>query len=130
MEPPENTKIVHLPTMVYWFDEDGILYSIIKKGPSYSLEEIKNIIENFKNILSGKRICMFVDVTFSNETTMEVRNYINSEFPNFVKAMAIISSSPLGKMLANILFTVKQQPYPVKIFSDENIAREWLKKFL
>ena len=130
MEPPKNVKVFDNPTSVYWFDEDGILYSISKKVPPQSLKETKKILDDLKKILGSQKVCMLADVTHSGESTREVREFAALEFPKFVKAIAMISESALGRMLANLFFSVKSQPYPTKMFKEEKEAREWLKQYL
>jgi hypothetical protein len=131
MELPKNTEVFETPTSSYWFDEDGILYSISKKVSPLSLEETIKILEDFKQTLpKDKKICMLIDVTHSTESTREVRDYAAVEFPKFVKAIAMVSSSALGKMLANLFFSIKEQPYPTKMFTDEAEAKKWLKQYL
>jgi hypothetical protein len=130
MQPPKNAKITEFPTSTCWFDEDGILYSISKKAPPQSMEETVKVVEDFKKMLGGKKVCMLADVTYSAESTKEVRDYAAKIFPDFIKAIAMISKSALGKMLANLFFTLKEQPYPTKMFNDEEEARQWLKQFI
>ena len=129
MEAPANTKVYDFPTSTFWF-EDGILCSVSKKAPAQTLEEAQKSIEEFKKILNGRKICMLLDVTYSPESTKEMRDYAAVEFPKFTKAIAMISKSALGKMLANLFFTLKTQPYPTKMFNDENEAKAWLKQYL
>jgi len=73
---------------------------------------------------------MLVDVTHSMESTRETRDYVAEEFPKYVKALAMVSDSALGKMLANLFFTLKKQPYPAKMFNNEQDAKTWLKQYL
>ncbi len=130
MTPPENAKIMEWPTSTSWFDEEGILCSISKKAPRQTLEETRQSVEEFKKITGNKKVCMLADVTNSTETTKEVRDYAAEELPKMIKAIAMLSKSALGKMLANLFFSVKSQPYPVKMFTDEQEARTWLRKYL
>lgn len=130
MQPPINVKVYDWHTSVFWFDEDGIFCVISKKAPLQTLEETKKDIENLMKIIGHKKVCMLVDSNNSSESTKELRDYAAEEFPKFIKAMAIISNSALSKMLANLFFNIKPQPYPIKMFNDENEAREWLKKYL
>lgn len=130
MEIPKNTEIIEWETSTIWFDENGILYSISKKARPQSLEEIKKSMEAFKKLIGEKKICMLLDVTNSAESTKEARDYAAIEFPKFVKAIAMVSSSVLGKMLANLFFSIKAQPYPAKMFNDEKEAKEWLMQYL
>lgn len=130
MTPPANAKVHEFPTSSFWFDSDGILCSISKPAPPLSLEDTKKTMGDFMRIIGDKKVCMLVDVTHSAESTREVREYAAEEFPKFVKAIAMISKSALGKMLANLFFTLKSQPYPTKMFNDEEEARKWLKQYL
>lgn len=130
MEPPKNAKIFDLKTSTFWFDEDGIGCSISKKAPPQTLEDSIKGVEDFKKIIGNKKVCLLADVTNSAETTREVRDYAAIELPKLVKAVAMISNSALGRMLANMFFSIKEQPYPVKMFSNEAEAKKWLKKFL
>lgn len=130
MEPSKNTKVTEWEASKFWFDEMGILCSVSKKVKPQSLEETKIIVENFKKIIGDKKVCLLMDVTNSSEASKEVRDYAAVEFPKFIKAMAMISKSALGKMLANLFFSVKTQPYPSKMFNNEKEAKEWLLQYL
>jgi len=130
MQPPKNVTIYDWPSSVFWFDEDGILCSISKKTSPPTLKEVVKTIEDFKKIIGPKKICMLTDASNSGESTKEIRDYAAAEFPKFIKAIAIISKSALGKMLANLFFNIKSQPYPTKMFNDEQEARKWLKQYL
>ncbi len=130
MEPPRNVRVTDWDTSRFWFDEDGILYSVSKKGPKQTLEQVKRSMEDFKKVIGNGKVCMMVDVTNSPETSKEVRDYVAKEFPGIIKAIAMVSGSALGKMLANLFFSVKSQPYPVKMFNNEQEAKEWLKQYL
>lgn len=128
---PENAKIREWPTSTSWIDEGGILYSISKKGVAPpTLKDTKKSLEEFKEMVAGKKMCMLVDVTHSMESTRETRDYVAEEFPKYVKALAMVSDSALGKMLANLFFTLKKQPYPAKMFNNEQDAKTWLKQYL
>lgn len=130
MEPPKNAKVYDWPTSTFWFDEDGILCAVSKKIPPQSLEEAKKTIDDFRKLVGDKKICLLSESTNSSESTKEVRDYAAVEFPKFIKAIAVISKSALGRMLANLFFSIKEQPYPTKMFNDEKEAKEWLKQYL
>lgn len=130
MEPPKNIEVFEWETSRFWFDEKGILCSISKKVKPQSLEETKMIVNDFRKLIGDRKVCLLLDVTNSSEASKEVRDYAAVEFPKFVKAMALISKSALGKMLGNLFFSVKSQPYPSKIFNDEKEAKEWLQQYL
>ena len=103
MEPPKNAKIIENATSIMWFDENGILCSVAKRGPKQTLEEAKRAIEEFKKITGGKKVCLLSDNTNSGPINKEMRDYAAEVIPEIVKAIAVISRSALGKMTAIIL---------------------------
>lgn len=127
---PENTEVFDFPTSTMWFDENGILCSIAKKVPQQTVEEAKKTMEEFRKITGGKKICLLSDSTDSPPANKEMRDYAAEVMPEIAKAVAIISRSAVGKMAANLFFGIKKQPYPVKMFTDETEAKEWLKQYL
>ena len=130
MQPPTDAEVFDSKTGISWFDKDGILYSISQKVPALSMEETIQITEEFKKMLNGEKVCMLVDVTNSSESNKEARDYAAVELPKLVKAVAMVSKSAVGKVLANIFFKIKEQPYPVKMFNTVEEARQWLIQYL
>jgi hypothetical protein len=130
MEIPKNINIIDWPTSILWFDENGILCAISKKAPAQTLDETKKSIEDFNKLTGGKKVCMLIDITNSPPTSKEIRDYSAAELPKITKALAMISESALGKMIANLFFGLKPPPYPTKMFSNEKDAKEWLKQYL
>ncbi len=130
MTIPENTKIHDFPSSTIWFDENGILCSIAKKVEPQSVAEAKETIKQFRQITGGKKVCMLSDSTDSVAVDKEMRDYIATVMPDLVLAIAVISRSAVGRMVANLFFSIKKQPYPVKIFTSEVDAKNWLKQYL
>ncbi len=130
MVPPNNVKVIEFPTSTLWFDENGILCSIAKKVPQQTVEEAKKTMEELRKLTGGKKVCLLSDSTDSSPLNKEMRDYYAEVIPGIAKAIAIISRSAVGKMVANLFFSIKKQPYPVKMFSDEIEAKEWLKQYL
>ena len=44
--------------------------------------------------------------------------------------MAMVSKPNLAKFIMNLLFKFKEPPIPMKAFTDDNQAKEWLKQYL
>jgi hypothetical protein len=127
---PPNAKVIELPTSTIWLDDEGILRSISKKAPKQTLEQTRNSLEILKKYINNQKVCMLLDVTNSSEAPREVRDFAAQALPEIAKAIAMISQSALGKMLANLFFSLKSHPYPVKIFNNENEALQWLRQYL
>ena len=135
MKPPENAVIHDEPNSVWWIDESGIFCSVSKRNPVEQTREdgIKRL-EEFKKTIGDKKVCLLMDISEARPNprmeSREERDFAAGELAKIVKAMAIISRNPLGRMLANLFFSLKPPPYPMKMFTDEHEAKEWLKQHL
>jgi len=130
MEIPQNTKIYEFPTSTVWFDENGIVCSVAKKVPPLTVPQTREVLIRFRELTGGKKICLVSDSTHSAPVNKEMRDYLAEVMPEIVLAVAIISRSPVGKMAANLSFSIKRQLYPVRMFNDEMEAKAWLQQFL
>ena len=133
MQIPQGVKVIDWPSSTMWFDGDGVLYSIPKVGapkPKTREEGIEQM-EKFRELIGGKKTCMIAKADNSGQIPKkEDRDWIAKELDSIVMAMAIISASPLSRMVANLFFGFKPPAYPVKFFSNEIEAKEWIKQYL
>lgn len=124
-----NTK--ETPRSYYWLGDNNILYVVSKKNaPKVNIDETRKMLDDFADAANGKRFCILADVTYSTPNDKATREFIAEEFPKIVSALAMISASPLGRMVANLFFSLKPTPYPAKMFSTEKEAVEWLKQYI
>jgi hypothetical protein len=131
MTPPENIEVHENATSTWWLEESGILCSISKKdAPDLNREQSLQQIAELNKITGGKKMCMLLEITYGRPSKREDREFAAAELQKIIKALALVSKSALGKMVANLFFNLKPPPYPTKMFSDENEAREWLQQYL
>ena len=131
MKPPENIEIHDHLTSIWWIGDDGILCSISKKNPpEVTREQSIEQLEDLKSVTGGKKMCMLLDITYARPTKREEREWAAEQLANVIKAVAFISNSALGKMVMNLFFNLKPPPYPAKMFTSEQEARDWLKQYL
>lgn len=133
LTPSPNAKLIDWPTSIMWFDELGILYSVPKKvAPRQpSREESIRQMEAFRMLVGGKKTCMVLETDSSAPPPKkEDRDWIAKELDSVTKAMAIISISPVSRMVANLFFGFKPPAYPVKFFSTQEEATIWVKQYL
>lgn len=130
---PSDKKLIEWPTATMWFDEDGVLFSVPKPHAPQpqTKEEALRQMDEFRKIINNKKTCM---ITCSDSTAppprKEDRDWIAKELDAVVKAMAIITVSPLSRMVANLFFGLKPPAYPVKFFNNRQDAKEWIKQHL
>jgi hypothetical protein len=129
MNPPDNKQLIPGEIADYWLDPDGILYSYSKGTP----RTVKSISENIalvKRITAGKKIPLLIYLCKTPIPDKETRRFSTEQLPTVYTAMAMVSKPGLSKLVMNILFQLKQPPIPMKSFTDDEKAREWLKQFL
>lgn len=130
MTPPKNAVLFECELATLWMREDGILCGIAKDA-FRTLEKQKEVNRLMRKISRGKRVCMLADNTLSSSPIdKETADFIAKEMPEIFKAMAVMSSSMIGKFITNSFINEKHEPVPIKQFNDEKLAVEWLKNFL
>jgi hypothetical protein len=108
---------------------DGILYSYSKS----TLRTVKNISENIalvKQITGYKKVPLLIYLSSSPVPDKATRKFSAEQLPNVYTAMAMVSKPGLAKLIMTILFRFKQPPIPMKSFTDDKAAKEWLLQFL
>ena len=130
MEPPPNAQVYESSGSTFWFDENGIVCCVTKNTHLQTLEDISKGFNKFKQIIGKRKVCVLLDLTNSVEISREIRNFIASELPEFVTAIALISKTAFGKMLASVFLSISAQPYPTKMFSHEKEALKWLQQYV
>jgi hypothetical protein len=129
MKLPEDKEIYRTEIAEFWFTDDGIL-----NCNALPVERtIENINESFslvEKISGGKRLCLITDLSNTGVQKKKERDFATEHLARYYKAMAVISESEFGKSIANIFLMIYNLPIPVKLFTKENEAREWISKFL
>ncbi len=130
MKPGINTTIYETPLTSLWFDEDGFLCSLTKKGER-SIENYHQLIEVYKSLAkNGNKLCVISDSTNAVEMSKDVISLISTEFPKYMHALAIISTAPLVNSHINTFLKLTFADFPVMMFATEDEAKKWLKEFL
>ncbi len=134
LQIPDNIKTHQLTNSTVWFDEEGILYSQPNDVPDPDLtdEEIMREMEKFRAITGNKKVCMIAEAhpKGGKPPKKEQRALIAKEISSVTKAMAIITTSSLSRMIINLFFGFRPPDYPVKMFKSEAEAKEWIRKYL
>jgi hypothetical protein len=128
IEKPSDRQVFEGEIASYWFD-DGILVSL-SKSTKRTVESIRNNVALVKGITGNKRIPLLIYLAPSPIPDKETRQYSTEQLPVIYSAMAMVSRPGLSKFIMNILFSLKPPPIPMKSFTDDGTAKEWLKKYL
>ena len=83
-----------------------------------------------KNITGNKTVPLLIYLVNSPGPDKETRKYSTEQLPTVYKAMAMVSKPGLSKFIMNILFKFQKPPIPMKSFTNDIAAKEWLKQYL
>ena len=125
---PTDRPIFKGEIATYWFDE-GVLISL-SKSPKRTIENISANVALVKEITNNKRMPLLIYLSNSPVPDKETRKFATEQLPVIYSAMAMVSKPGLAKFIMNILFSLKKPPIPMKSFSDDKEAKEWLRQYL
>ena len=126
---PTDRQIWEGEIATYWFDDNGLLISLSKSV----LRTVENISSNMalvKSITNNKPVPLLIYLANSPIPDKQTRKFSTEQLPSIYSAMAMISKPGLSKFIMNILFGLRPPPIPMRSFTDDAAAREWLKQFI
>ena len=124
----ENKDLIPGVIADYRYD-DGILYSY-SKNPKRTIANITENIALVRKITGGKKVPLLIYLSNSPVPDKETRKFAASQLPEIYTAMAMVSKPGLAQFIMNLLFRFKPAPIPMKSFTNDQDAREWLKLFV
>jgi hypothetical protein len=129
IQKPTDRQIWEGEIATYWFDDNGILVSL-SKNPERTIKNISGNVSLIKSITNNKPVPLLIYLSQSPVPAKEVRKFSTEQLPLIYSAMAMVSKPGLSKFIMNILFAFKPPPIPMKSFTDDQAATEWLKHYL
>ena len=128
IEIPSDRQTWEGEIATYWFD-NGILVSL-SKNPKRTVENIAGNVELVKQITNNKPVPLLIYLSNSPVPDKAARKFSTEQLPIIYKAMAMVSKPGLSKFIMNILFSIKPPPIPMKSFTSDKEAKEWLRQFI
>jgi len=128
MTIPSDIQIIKGEIADYYM-EGGILVSLSKS----TRRTVANITANIalvKSITGNKTVPLLIYLSDSPVPDKETRKFSTEQLPNVYTAMAMVSKPGLSSFIMKILFRFRTPPIPMKSFTDDKEAKEWLKQFI
>ncbi|MCW3108568.1 MAG: hypothetical protein JWQ09_3074 [Segetibacter sp.] len=129
MTPPADRQIFEGEIATYWLDDDGILVSL-SKSPKRTVANITGNIALVRHITNNTKVPLLIYLSNSPIPDKETRKFASEQLPKVYTAMAMVSKPGLASLIMNVLFKFKAPPIPMKNFTHDNQAKEWLKQYL
>ncbi|HUZ59469.1 MAG TPA: hypothetical protein VMU83_11875 [Hanamia sp.] len=129
MTPPANIQLIKGEIADYWYAPDGILYSY-SKNPTRTIKNITENIALVKRITDNKIVPLLIYLSNSHVPDKATRIFAAEQLPKVYSAMVMVSKPGLSKFIMNIFFRLKPPAIPMKSFTDDQQAKEWIKQFV
>jgi len=110
--------------------DDGILYWDYHPGADVSFAEAKKEMKEVGKLVTqnaaGKRPFL-IDIRKIHRITLEARSHFAStESSQYVRAAALVTESAISRVIGNFFLGLNKPPHPIKIFTSEEKALNWL----
>ena len=129
MQIPADRPVFEGEIATYWFDDNGILVSL-SKSIKRTVANISGNVALVKSLTNNQRVPLLIYLKNSPVPDKETRKFSTEKLPEIYSAMAMVSEPGLASFIIKILFKFKPSPIPMKSFTNEQEATEWLKQFL
>jgi hypothetical protein len=111
-----------------WLGDDGILRIDITNPREHTLADAMENAEAARRVGGGVRRPLLSRVVAPGPMTNEARAYYASEdAARGLTALAMVTTSVLGRIVANLLMGLSSTPIPMRLFSNEQAALAWLR---
>jgi hypothetical protein len=124
MTIPTDRPIYGGEIATYWFD--GNILVSLSKSPKRTVENISGNVALVKKITNNTPVPLLIYLSDSPVPDKATRQFSTQQIPVIYSAMAMVSKPGLSRFIMNILFSLKPPPIPMKSFSDDKEAKEWL----
>lgn len=117
------------PYLTLWM-EGGMLFGRYAPDLHLSLAVAKACVEARIFYSKGQAYPLLVDMKGIKSTTREARRYMATIGATLVTAAALITGSAINRTIGNIFLKIDRPSVPLKLFTDEQKAMEWLGQFV
>ena len=113
-----------------WLGEDGIIRNVVLPGAEITGVDAKENILSYAQF-GGQKYPVLVDIRDIKSFDREGRMYpASAEAGECMSAAALLIGSPLSRAIGNFWLGTRSAVYPVRLFTSEDEAIEWLQQYV
>jgi hypothetical protein len=122
-------KVIELPHTQLQLTSEGIMIIRCNDDFHYELEHVLELHQAQKEIANGNKFPTVTIIGKFTEASKEALDFVFSkEATAFALKDAFVVNSLSQKIIGNFYLKVKKPDIPTRLFTNENLAIEWLKK--
>ena len=118
-------------TGLTWLNENGIIIAVANEHETHTLKDAEE--NNRVTIILAQDIRrpFLIDMTKVKSMSREARAfYAGPEPMKALTAVAILTNSNMGKLVANFFLGLTKPQLPTRLFTDADAAIQWLSQYL
>lgn len=124
-------KPIETRTSRVWLSDAGILRGQIKNGAKEKLEDACANVQAASKIAGGRKVPVLIDMRGMKSVSSEARAHYGSEIPAaYSLAQALLVGSLISRVIGNFFLGINKPPFPIKMFTSESEALDWLEGFI
>lgn len=115
------------------FIDDGVVRLMEPPDVLLGLPEVKEMMAAVSELGNGNKVILLGDLRLHRGFTLdsEGRAYLGGkQMDDICAAVGLLVGSPLSKFMGNFFIAINKPVFPVKLFTSESEAIEWLKDFV
>jgi len=133
MKTSIENKVIETKVARLSMDENDIVHMTIDYRHVLSVDDIKELRSAVGKISGGLKAAVFVkraDIIGYKGISRDARAYAaGEEAIKVFKSVAILVTNPVIRMAANFFIKLNKPPFAVRLFTSEERALVWLRRF-
>ncbi len=110
-----------------WLNERGIVHSVVHPKAEINGADAREGLAITAKLGQGRPVPVLADISGIRSVTAKARDcYSQKQATDALAAMALLVSSPISKVVGNFFIGLNKPPFPVKLFTSESDAFDWL----
>jgi hypothetical protein len=128
LSPPLNA--IRSSTGLTWIDENGIVVAVANAHDVHTLNDAQENVRVITQLVEDTPKPLLIDMSKVKSMSRDARMfYAGPEPPKVITAVAMVTNSNIGKLVANFFISLTTQSLPTKMFTEFDAAKQWLMQF-
>lgn len=130
MDATQTRRQVELRSASISLGGDGIARYVARSGAEVVLADAKECHTAITELYAGEAYPLLVDIREVKSASREARRFFaGPKTRTTTRAVALLVSSPISQLIGAFFSRIQKPRFPVRLFTSESDALDWLKGF-
>lgn len=126
-----KSEIIDTGSSKIWMDDCGIIHTKYPVKIDVTLESAICDIGVIEKLSKGRKVPLLVNMGNTRSISRDAREYFSGkESVKVMAAAALVVNSAVHRVMGNFFLGINKPPFPLRLFSSEQEALEWLIQFI